>query len=64
MTEGLQLIDRVVDDVATSELPDVSSRTDGLGKVTLFEALAAETPNISIDGLGRTTMQGTVDFDD
>lgn len=36
----------------------------GLGKVTVFEALAEETASVSMDGMGRTTMQAAVDFDD
>jgi len=35
-----------------------------IGSVTVFEALAEQTAMISLDSLGRTTMQMQVDFDD
>jgi hypothetical protein len=35
-----------------------------IGAVTVFEALAEQTAMFSLDGLGRTTMQMNVDFDD
>ena len=35
-----------------------------VGSLTVFEALAQETALVSLDALGRTTMQMQVDFDD
>lgn len=35
-----------------------------IGSVTVFEALAEQTAMVSLDALGRTTMQMQVDFDD
>lgn len=41
-----------------------SEAIHGPGKLTVFEALAEETTAVSLDGMGRTTMQAAVDFDD
>lgn len=47
---------------------DVSGERAGLqtriGRVTVLETLAVETNSVSVDNLGRTTMQMNVDFDD
>lgn len=37
---------------------------ENLGRLTVLEALAEETKAYSPDALGRTTYQGSVDFDD
>ena len=48
----------------TAEQDPTINYSQEMGRITVFEALAEETADISIDRMGRTTMQGQVDFDD
>ena len=43
----------------------INATAQGVGKITVLEALATQTNMISVDGMGRCTPDGTgVDYDD
>ncbi len=50
--------------ISEQQIESTEAISSSLGKITILEALATEAGSVSPDSMGRTTMQGSVDFDD